>query len=428
MHTPDFTRNQWRVITILMLVNFVNYVDRQVIFSLFPAIRHDFGLRYEQLGYLATAFTVVLSLSTFPLGMLADRLSRRSVISAGVLFWSGATFLSGLAGSFRSLLGARALVGVGEAAYTPAGAAVLSATFPKTIRARIQGVCDIGMFAGGATGIALGGIMVESFGWRTAFFFVGVPGLLLGLSAMRLPEPAHGPSEERMQLRDLLRVPAYLAVLVAGWFSSFAGYTYIAWGPALIQEQKGFTAREAGLALGLTVVLGGALGIAVGAYFSDRIARLRPWGRALIIPIGFVLGAPAIFISLHSTGRLAFLFFFGLGAFFMSWYHGPLTATIHDLVPASGHATALGLYYLFVNLFAMALAPLIIGRAADRYGLINALHIPIVAQLIGGACFGVVVWLIRRHGLQHPVLRRHWEGTSTVAPMLPALAAAELKG
>jgi len=423
MRIGDFSRNQWRALVVLMLVNFVNYVDRQVIFSLFPAIRHDFALTYEQLGYLATAFTVVLSLSTFPLGMLADRFSRRSVISAGVLFWSAATFLSGLAGSFRSLLTARALVGVGEAAYTPAGAAVLSAIFPKDIRARIQGSCDIGMFAGGATGIALGGMMAQSFGWRTAFFFVGIPGLLLGLSAMRLPEPPRDHSEERMHLRELLRVPAYLAVLVAGWFSSFAGYTYIAWGPDLIQEQKGFTAREAGLALGLTVVLGGALGIAVGAYLSDRIARLRPWGRALIIPIGFVLGAPAIFIALHATGKVPFLFFFGLGAFFMSWYHGPLTATIHDLVPPSGHATALGLYYLFVNLFAMALAPLVIGRAADRYGLIHALHIPIVAQLIGGACFGIVVILIRSHGLHHPVLSRHWEG----ATLVPSLATAELE-
>jgi MFS family permease len=226
-----------------------------------------------------------------------------------------------------------------------------------------------------------------------------------------------------MHLRELVRVPAYLAVLVAGWFSSFAGYTYIAWGPELIQEQKGFTAREAGLALGLTVVLGGGLGIAVGAYLSDRIARLRPWGRALMIPIGFVLGAPAIFVALRTSGKIPFLFFFGLGAFFMSWYHGPLTATIHDLVPPSGHATALGLYYLFVNLFAMALAPLIIGRAADRYGLINALHIPIAVQLMGGACFGIVVFLIRRHGLHHPVLGRHWGGTTLV----PALAAAELE-
>ena len=177
------------------------------------------------------------------------------------------------------------------------------------------------------------------------------------------------------------------------------------------------------MALGLIVVLGGPLGIAVGAYLSDRIARLRPWGRALIIPIGFVLAAPSGLIALHTAGKIPFLFFFELGAFFIGWYHGPLTATIHDLVPPSGHATALGLYYLFVNLFAMALAPLIIGRAADRYRLINALHVPIVAQLVGGACFGIVVFLIRRHGLHHPVLSRHW-GDTTLAP---SLATAELE-
>jgi MFS family permease len=139
------------------------------------------------------------------------------------------------------------------------------------------------------------------------------------------------------------------------------------------------------------------------------MARLRPWGRAVIIPVGFVLGAPAIFYALHSTGKVHFLLAFGLGAFFLSWYHGPLTATIHDLVPSRGHATALGFYYLFVNLLSMAIAPIVIGRVADRYGLITALHIPILAQLIGAASFVVVIQCIRRHGLHHPVLARHWE-------------------
>jgi len=92
------------VLVILMLINFVNYVDRQIIFSLFPALRREFGLSFTQLGSLATAFTVVLALGSLPLGILADRISRRKVISAGVLFWSAATFFSGLAGSFRSLL------------------------------------------------------------------------------------------------------------------------------------------------------------------------------------------------------------------------------------------------------------------------------------------------------------------------------------
>ncbi len=413
MKFGDFDRKQWRVLYILMLINFVNYIDRQIIFSLFPAIRHEFALSYVQLSYLATAFTVVLSLGSFPLGMLADRVSRRAVISAAVLFWSGATFFSGMAGSFRSLVAARGLVGVGEAAYNPAGAAVITASFPGEIRARVQGAFDIGMFIGGATGIALGGIIVQSFGWRPAFFLVGIPGVILGLSSLRLPETQGASSKEGMPMRELLRVPAFLALLVSGWFCSFAGYAYVAWGPDLVQEYKGFTAREASLALALSIVAGGTSGIAVGAYLSDLFAKARDWGRVAIIPVGFVLGAPAIYFALHSTSKFSFILFFGLGAFFLSWYHGPLTATIHDLVPPRAHATALGFYNLFVNLFAMALAPLLIGKVADRYNLITALHIPIAAQLVGAAFLLLVIQFIRRDGLRHPSIARLWGDEST---------------
>jgi MFS family permease len=409
MKLSDFSGQQWRVLLILMLVNFVNYVDRQIVFALFPSIRRDFGLSFVQLSYLATAFTVVLSLASFPLGMLADRISRRAVISAGVLFWSGATFFSGLAGSFRSLLIARGLVGVGEAAYTPAGAAVITASFPRDVRARVQGAFDIGMFIGGATGIALGGIITAAFGWRFAFFMVGIPGVVLGLTALRLPKSVAYVAKESMPLRELLRVPAFLALLVSGWFCSFAGYTYVAWGPELVEEYKGFSAAQAGIALGLVIVLGGTLGIATGAFLSDALAKLRVWGRAVVVPIGFVLAAPPIYFALHASGKLRFLLLFGLGAFFLSWYHGPLTATIHDLVPPRGHATALGFYYLFVNLFSMAIAPVVVGRVADRYNLITALHVPLFAQLAGAAFFILVIQCIRHDGLHHPVLARHWD-------------------
>jgi MFS family permease len=421
MSLSEFSRAQWRVLLILMLVNFVNYVDRQIIFSLFPAIRREFGLSFEQLGYLATAFTVVLSIGSFPLGMLADRVSKRAVISAAVLFWSGATFFSGLAGSFRSLLAARGLVGVGEAAYNPAGAAVISASFPGEMRARVQGAFDIGMFVGGAMGVALGGVMVQSFGWRPAFFLVGIPGVVLGLNALRLPRAPGVSFGECMPMRELLRVPAFLALLVSGWFCSFAGYAYVAWGPELVQEYKGFNPREAGLALALAVVVGGTCGIATGAYLSDLLAKVRIWGRAAIIPVGFVLGAPAIFFALHSTSKLSFFLFFALGAFFLSWYHGPLTATIHDLVPPRGHATALGFYNLFVNLCSMAVAPLVIGKIADHYNLVTALHIPIAAQLLGAAFFLVVIQCIRRNGLRHPVIAHHW--TDKSCGVLPAAIA-----
>ena len=265
------------------------------------------------------------------------------------------------------------------------------------------------MFIGGATGIALGGIITAALGWRFAFFMVGIPGVVLGLTALRLPKSVAYVAKESMPLPELLRVPAFLALLVSGWFCSFAGYTYVAWGPELVQDYKGFSAAQAGIALGLVIVLGGTLGIATGAFLSDALAKLRIWGRAVVVPIGFVLGAPPIYFALHANGKLSFLLLFGLGAFFLSWYHGPLTATIHDLVPPRGHATALGFYYLFVNLFSMAIAPVVIGRVADRYNLITALHVPIVAQLAGAAFFVLVIQCIRHDGLRHPILARHWD-------------------
>lgn len=409
MRLAELSQTRRRVLMILMLVNFVNYVDRQIIFSLFPAIQRDFGLTFTQLGSLATVFSVVLSLTSFPLGVLADRISKRAVISAGVLFWSGATFFSGLAGSFRALLTARGLVGIGEAAYAPAGTAVISAVFPQEMRARVQGAFDVGMFIGGAVGIALGGVMAEAFGWRSAFFIIGVPGVVLGLCALRLPCLSSGPPQERMAIRELLKVPAFVALMLSGWFCSFAGYAYVAWGPAVVQRYRGFSAREAGLALGITLVLGGTCGIAAGACLSDLLSKLCAWGRPIIIPIGFVLGAPAIYLALHSAGKASFLIYFGLGAFFLSWYHGPLTATIHDLVPPHGRATALGFYYMFVNLFSMALAPLVVGWIADHSDLITAFNAPIASQLIGAAFFVLVIQSIRRNGLHHPALARHWD-------------------
>jgi MFS family permease len=392
-----------------MLINFVNYVDRQIIFSLFPSIRAEFNLTYAQLGLFPFAFTIVLAIMSLPLGMLADRVSRKFVISAGVIFWSAATFFSGLAGSFRSLLAARGLVGIGEAAYTPAGTAVISATFPKEVRARVQGSFDAGMFIGGGFGIALGGILAGWLGWRAAFFIVGIPGLLLGLSGLKLPEESSTEPHARFPLRDLFHVPAYLMILLSGMFSSFAGYAYVTWGFSFVQEVRGFSPREAGLILGITGTTAGALGILVGASLADRLVRIRAWGRSMIVPVGFFLASPLLYFALHSHSKFYFVILFGSGTFFLSWYHGPTTASIHDVIPSRGHATAQGFYSSFVNLFGMAVAPVLIGALADKAGLVRALHAAVIAQLIGGVLFLGVPYFIRRNGLHHPALAKYWE-------------------
>jgi MFS transporter, Spinster family, sphingosine-1-phosphate transporter len=126
------------------------------------------------------------------------------------------------------------------------------------------------------------------------------------------------------------------------------------------------------------------------------------------VPAGFVLAAPCIFYALHATSKPGFIFLFGIGTFFLTWYHGPVTATIHDIIPSQGHATAWGFYSLFINLFAMALAPWAVGAIADRIGLLAAMQSAIVCQLLGGLLFLYVPYFIRRDGLHHKALNKYW--------------------
>lgn len=410
MDWPRFSSYQTRVLWVLTLINFVNYVDRQVLYPLFPLIGEEFHVGYARLGLLATAFSIVHSFGALGLGRVADRASRKKVISYGIFLWSSATVLGGLAKSFTSLLTARALVGVGEAAYTPAATAMISGSFAHRIRARVQGVFDLGMYLGGAMGLALGGLLADRVGWRPAFFVVGLPGLLLALSARRLPEPPPALREEQVPLRHVLRVPAYVMVLIGGWFLTFAAHSYIAWGPTFVHQYKGFSLAEAGVTLGAMVVVAGFLGILAGAALADRLARGLPWGRAVTVAIGFLIAAPLILMALRTTNKLFFVGFFFLGMFFASWYHGPVTAVIHDLIPACAHATAMGVYYFFVNLFATVPAFWMVGMIADRYSLLTGMYTALAAHVAGGLCFLVVVYLIRRHGLHHPAMAPYREG------------------
>jgi predicted MFS family arabinose efflux permease len=386
-----FPSYQAQLLLVLTLVNFVNYIDRQIIFPLFSLIKVDFGLTDFELGLLGTGFSIVHALSTVPLGVLADRMARIRVITYGVLFWSGATFLSGIAASYRWLLLARGLVGVGEAAYTPAATALITGSFPPEVRARVQGVFSLGMFVGGAMGLALGGVLAEWVGWRPAFFLVGVPGLLLALTIMRLPEPSRAPRQELIPLGGFFRRPAFVLLMVSGWFVTFAGYSYVTWGTEFVYRYKGFGLGEAGVSLGSVVMVAGIFGVLTGAALADRLAERLAGGRVVVVAAGFFLSAPFLLAALHTPSKSVFLGAFFLATFFATWYHGPVTAILHDLIPAPAHGTAMGIY-----LFGGIWGPAVVGKLADHYGLLTAMHTALLAQLVGAFCFLGVYHLIRR--------------------------------
>lgn len=202
--TPRVTRRQsYYALTLLALINLLNYLDRNVIFALFEPIKRDLLLTDVQLGWLGSAYVLVFSLAALPFGVLSDVNSRKGVIASGVAVWSLFTMLSGLVRNFGQLFFCRALVGVGEAAFGPASSSMTADYFPGKDRAIAMGILAAGIPVGGVLGLLLGGWLESIYGWRVAFMAVGLPGFACAMLVSRLVDPTR--DEAPLTLRRVLR-------------------------------------------------------------------------------------------------------------------------------------------------------------------------------------------------------------------------------
>src|SRR5215831_5636385 len=181
------------------LLNFLNYIDRFILAAVLPRVKSEFGLTDFQLGLLANAFLVAYFVASPVFGMLGDRGSRPRLMGIGVTLWSIATAAAGLTRNFVQLLLARAWVGIGEAAYSAISPALLSDYFPRTVRGRAFAIFYVAIPVGAASGFLLGGALEQAFGWRVAFYAVGLPGVVLALTAARLRDPIRGGAEEQTE-------------------------------------------------------------------------------------------------------------------------------------------------------------------------------------------------------------------------------------
>jgi MFS transporter, Spinster family, sphingosine-1-phosphate transporter len=388
MDNSSMTRRYaWYVLLILTAINFINYVDRQIIISLGPFIRRDLQLSYTGFGWLITAFMLIHSLTSLPFGMLSDRWVRRKIIALGVFGWSAATFFCGLATNFAHLLMARAAVGIGEAAYAPPANSLLSDAFPALERSRILGFFNLGMFLGGAAGLILGGVLGELLGWRACLYLVSLPGFVLGGLAWRLREPPQATVYERTSVKALLSNPLLIYVLLGGVITAFSAGALIVWMPQFVTDVRLFRPRDAGLYVGAVGVTGGLLGVITGSYLADWLYARFPWGRMVVIGSGLILSCPFVTLSLFTTSRVAMLIYFFLGIFVMVWYTGPIIAVIHDVVPADVKATAQALYVLLIHLLGDTFSPAIVGKLADLHNLQAALLLPATINVVAGVVF-----------------------------------------
>src|SRR6266849_1660544 len=186
------------VFWIMFSINLLNYLDRYVFAGASNIVGKELGLGIDQIGFLATAFIFVYAIGTLPLGVWADRSSRKNIVALCVAIWSLATAFTALANSFVTLFISRMVLGIGEAGYYPAGTAMLSDYFSRSKRAQVMSRWTAGSLIGLMIGFIAGGVIAGlGFGkWRLAFLFTGIPGLLLAFLAYRLREPPRNQADE----------------------------------------------------------------------------------------------------------------------------------------------------------------------------------------------------------------------------------------
>lgn len=366
------------VLLMLTLVYVFNFVDRQLLVILQESIKTELHLSDTQLGLLS-GFTFALFYVTLgiPIARLADKTNRRNIVAASLGLWSIMTASSGLVRNFFQLLLARIGVGVGEAGGSPPAHAMISDYFPPEKRSTALSFYSTGIYFGILVGFLMGGYLNQHLGWRTAFFVVGLPGVIFSVVFYALvKEPRRGATDanpvlaiESPSLREVLKrlysTKTFVYLAFATGLHVFCLYGLNNWAPSFLSRLHGMKNSEIGALLGPIFGIGGAVGSFAGGFLTDYFGK-KDKRQYLKIP------AYAIFASIPCVAGALFLqnttysmVCLGLAASLHSMYLGPSIAVSHSLVPASMRSLTSAILFFALNFIGLGFGPLVVGMLSD---------------------------------------------------------------
>jgi MFS transporter, Spinster family, sphingosine-1-phosphate transporter len=409
---PIARRLALRGLTALTLVNLLNYLDRYVLSALVPDLeRAHMGLTDFRLGTLMTGFLVVYMVFAPVFGVLGDRRSRPRTIAAGVLVWSIATALSGLARNYMHLLAGRAVVGIGEAAYGTISPALLADYFPLKSRGRVFAVFYMAIPVGSALGYIVGGVVDHAYGWRAAFLVAGLPGLALAAWMLRLPDPPRGVQEAadaasaarsgRAAVSALRRGPAGLGVYWSFFgrraymltVLGYAAYTFAVgglafWMPTFLERTRGIPTAQATTGFGAIVVATGILGTFAGGWLGDYWLKFSREAYFWLSAVTALLAVPLSIIALAASTPALFYSAIVAAELLLFMSTGPINSAIVNLVAPAERASAVALSVFVIHTLGDVISPPLIGELSDLSSLGAAvLVVPVAIAACG------VLWL-----------------------------------
>ena len=385
----------WVVVALLWVVAALNYVDRQVIFALFPLLHTALHVTSVQLGLLGTAFLWVYGVVSPFGGYLADRFSRRSVILVSFGIWSAVTFLAGLAQDYSQLLVAQALMGVSEACYLPAALALIADYHGEATRSRAIGLHQSGLYAGVALGGLGGGWIGQHYGWHQVFFVLGAFGvlyfavLLLGLKDAPEQSTIHGRTAGVIPffcaLRELASERSFGLLVLANCFAAIAFWCVYTWLAVFLFERFLVSLTVAGFSSTFYIQAASFAGILGGGWLADAWFRTNRRGRLWTQAIGLLLAGPGLFLigGTRSWWMLVpCLVGFGVGRGF---FDCNLMPVLCEIAPESLRATAYGILN-FTSCIAGGIMAAAAGMLQERVGLGTALEVSGLFLIAGAFC------------------------------------------
>ncbi len=365
-------------LTILFAINLLNFFDRQILGAVTEPIRKEWGLSDSAMGALGTAFTLLYAAAGVPLGRLTDRARRTWILSAGVFVWSFLTAASGLARNFWQLFAARLGVGVGEATCAPAATSLIGDLFPASRRGKALSFFMLGLPIGLALSYGASGAIARLYGWRAAFYFAGIPGLLCAAAVLFIDEPRRGAFEERdvgVSRREgspyllVLSIPTMWWLILSGVLHNFNMYALSSFLTPFLMRFYNVDIRDSNFISMIIFGVAGTAGLLLGGAASDLMMKRRANGRLLAGTISLFGSIPLILLALgRSSGDIVtFGALMVLACTLMYAYYSTVYPAIHDIIEPSLRGTAMALYFFGMYVMGASMGPLGTGMASDFF-------------------------------------------------------------
>lgn len=366
------------ILVVLCLLQLSDWADRSILNISLQAIKTEFNLSDAQAGMLPSLLQLGVALLLIPTAVMADRYARRKVIMGMATIWSLFTLATGMATQLWHLLVSRFMVGSGEAGYQPAGQTWLGLTFPKEMRTRIMALFMMCMPIGVATGLFVGGALLNAtHNWRTSFFIFGFVGLVLAVIVFFLPdyrsirEKGEGALSKTYfrQWSAMFKVKTYWIYIFSSTFIFFMVFAIQAWAPALILRTYNLDTLTVGMTMGAVGLLN--LLAPLGGLLADRWQLRSKVGRPLFLLVITILSLAGVTASMLLIGKLSFqswLLFYALATLIMACMTPVLQVIVHDVIPVSIRAVAVGIMLAISQIGGGVLGPIFVGAVSDATG------------------------------------------------------------